>query len=443
MIQIRKGLNIPIQGLPDQQITTGNAVKTVALVGEDYIGMKPTLEVSEGDRVKAGQVLFRHKKITQIQYTAPVSGKIIAINRGKKRVLQSVVIERNKEKGIAFSAWSIEQLVSLSREEVVNQLIESGLWCALRTRPLSKIPDPKTEPHSLFVTATDTRPLSADPAVIIREYQADFSSGLEILKHLTTNELYLCTAPKVDFPSNPAKHVVFSGVHPAGLPGTHIHFLDPVSMNKTVWHINYQDVIAIGKLFTTGHLWQERIISLAGPQVKNPRLIITVPGASLLELIANELKEGENRIISGSVLGGRKITERLDFLGRYDNQISVLKEGRERSFLHYLSLGLNRFSVMPVYLSSLMKRQFSMTTTTNGSPRAMVPVGSYERIMPLDILPTQLLRALIVGDTEMAHHLGAMELDEEDLALCTFVCPGKYEYGAILRNNLTQIEEEG
>ncbi|MCY4330012.1 MAG: Na(+)-translocating NADH-quinone reductase subunit A [Endozoicomonadaceae bacterium] len=444
MIQIKKGLNIPIQGIPDQQITTGNLIKTVALVGEDYIGMKPVMEIAKGDQVRAGEVLFRHKRTEQIQYTAPVSGKIVAINRGQKRVLQSVVIERNEEEGRTFTTWSFEQLAALTREEVIQQLTESGLWCALRARPFSKIPDPKTAPHSLFVTAMDTRPLAADPAVIIKAYQADFSSGLEVLKHLTAGELYLCTAPNAGFPSGPAEQVTFSGPHPAGLPGTHIHFVDPVSVNKTVWHINYQDVIAIGKLFTTGHLWQERIISLAGPQVKNPRLIKTVPGACLNEIVAGELTEAENRVISGSVLSGRQADSKaVDFLGRYDNQVSVLEEGRERTFLHYLRLGLKRFSVMPVYLSYLFKQKFAMTTTTNGSPRAMVPVGSYERIMPLDILPTQLLRALIVGDTEMAHQLGALELDEEDLALCTFVCPGKYEYGSVLRDNLRRIEEEG
>lgn len=443
MIRIRQGLNIPISGLPDQRITEGNPVSKVALLGDDYIGMKPTMMVSEGDIIRAGQPLFTDKKTPGVQYTAPVSGKVTGVHRGEKRALQSVVIERSDEEGIQFQAWSVGELASLSEANVKEQMVESGLWSALRTRPYSKVPAPDSQPHSIFITAMDTRPLSANPEVIIQIYQADFSSGLHVLQHLTPGKLYLCAAPGADIPSEPAEHVTFSGPHPAGLPGTHIHFLDPVSADKAVWYLGYQDVIAIGKLFTSGQLWQERIIALSGPQVKQPRLVRTIPGACLDEVTVNELVSGENRVISGSVLGGRQGVGPLAFLGRYHDQVSVLKEGRERSFLHYLSPGIRRFSVLPVYLSRFFKQRFNMTTTTNGSPRAMVPVGSYERIMPLDILPTQLLRALIVGDIEMAQGLGMLELDEEDLALCTFVCPGKYEYGPILRDNLTLMEKEG
>ncbi len=233
-------------------------------------------------------------------------------------------------------------------------------------------------------------------------------------------------------------------MHPAGNAGTHIHHLDPVSATKTVWTISYQDVIAIGLLFTTGVLSTERVISLAGPQVREPRLVRTRLGASLDEINAGQLKDGENRVVSGSVFGGRTASGPFAFLGRYHNQISVLAEGRDRPFLHYLRAGFNNFSSLSIYVSSFFKgKTYDFNTTTNGSERAMVPIGAYERIMPLDILPTQLLRSLIVGDTDTAQKLGCLELDEEDLALCTFVCPGKYEYGPILRNNLTRIEKEG
>ena len=207
--------------------------------------------------------------------------------------------------------------------------------------------------------------------------------------------------------------------------------------------MGYQDVIAIGHLFTSGKLFTDCVVALAGPQVNKPRLIKTRVGASLAELTAGELKAGENRIISGSVFGGRTSEDALAFVGRYHTQVSVLEEGRDRPMLHYLRPGADRFSVMPIYITKLMTRLFDFTTTTNGSERAMVPIGTYERIMPLDVLPTQLLRALIVEDMESAISLGALELDEEDLALCTFVCPGKYEYGPILRKNLTRIEVEG
>ena len=295
----------------------------------------------------------------------------------------------------------------------------------------------------------DSSPLAADPEIIARESSDDFINGVNVLSRLTTGKVFLCRAlssfegiEKQNLAEN-VQVETFAGPHPAGLTGTHVHFLDPVSLAKQVWSINYQDVIAIGKLFTTGKISTERVIALAGPQVTKPRLLKTRLGANLEELCAGELQADENRVISGSVLSGRAARGVESYLGRYHLQISVLKEGRERVLLGYLSPGTKRHSVLGIYLSSLLKgRKFPFTTTTNGSTRAMVPVGSYERVMPMDILPTQLLRALIVGDIESAQNLGALELDEEDLALCTYVCPGKYEYGPILRDNLSRIEKE-
>ena len=220
--------------------------------------------------------------------------------------------------------------------------------------------------------------------------------------------------------------------------------LDPVSIGKTVWQINYQDVIAIGHLFTDGKLWTERVVALGGPMVERPRLLKTRLGANLDELTAGELQPGNNRVISGSVFGGRIALGPVAYLGRYHQQISVLAEGDDREMIHYLRPGVNKHSVLNIFVSKLKaNKQFDFTTTTNGSPRAMVPLGNYEMVMPLDILPTQLLRYLIVGDTDMAQKLGCLELDEEDLALCSYVCAGKYEYGPILRDNLTLIEKEG
>ena len=240
----------------------------------------------------------------------------------------------------------------------------------------------------------------------------------------------------------------FAGPHPAGLPGTHIHFLDPVSMDKTVWHINYQDVIAIGKLFDTGRLFVERIISLAGPVVNEPRLLRTRLGASVDDLVNEQLCEVDRRVISGSVLSGRKAAGVFGYLGRYHNQVSAVAEGHEREFMGWQMPGFNKFSVKNTFASSIYSlinpnKRFNMTTNTGGSKRAMVPIGSYEKVMPLDILPTFLLRALLTSDTDQAQALGCLELNEDDLALCTFVCPGKMEYGPLLRQCLDTIEREG
>jgi Na+-transporting NADH:ubiquinone oxidoreductase subunit A len=291
----------------------------------------------------------------------------------------------------------------------------------------------------------DTNPLAADPTVVIAPYAADFENGLKVLTRLAN--VWLCKAEGSNVPGEQLSGVRtegFAGPHPAGLPGTHIHMLDPVNETKQVWHINYQDVIAVGKLFTEGRLWTERVVALGGPQVESPRLLKTRIGANLDELTAGELKSGVNRVVSGSVFGGRHAHGPVAYLGRYHQQVSVLLEGTDRQMIHYLRPGVDKHSVLNVFVSKFNpSKLFDLTTTTNGSPRAMVPVGNYEQVMPLDILATPLLRYLIVGDTEMAQKLGCLELDEEDLALCSYVCAGKYEYGPILRDNLTRIEKEG
>lgn len=451
MIRIKRGLDLPITGEPQQSIDDAPRPKTVALLAPDYIGMKPTMAVRVGDEVRVGQLLFSDKRTPGVQYTSPATGHVAAINRGAKRVFQSVVVELSgsgDENPVEFRAWNDAELAQLPRQQVVEELVASGLWTALRQRPFSRVPSPEgPPPRSLFVTAMDTNPLAADPAPIIAEHGRDFVNGLQVLRHLTEGPLFLCKAPGANIPGGDLSFVrveEFAGPHPAGLPGTHIHFLDPVGPRKTVWYINYADVIAVGKLFTTGRLWTERVIALAGPGVKRPRLLRTRLGASIPDITAGEFEDNA-RVISGSVLAGRRAQPPNEYLGRYHLQISAVPEERERVFLGWQDPGFGKFSVTRAFASAFVGagKKFRMTTTMNGSRRAMVPIGTYERVMPLDMLPTYLLRALIIGDTEQAQALGCLELDEEDLALCTFVCPGKYEYGPLLRRALTQIEKEG
>jgi Na+-transporting NADH:ubiquinone oxidoreductase subunit A len=300
----------------------------------------------------------------------------------------------------------------------------------------------------MLVTAIDTNPLAPRPERILAEQAVEFRHGMQVLRHLTDGELFLCTAPQADIPGKDLDFVTlaeFAGPHPAGLPGTHIHFLSPASEKRTVWHIGYQDVVAVGKLFVTGRLSAERVVALAGPSVTRPRLIRTQLGAWVDELVEGELEPGRQRVISGSVLSGRTSEGVVAYLGRYHQQISVLAEGGEREFLGWQTPGFQKFSLKRVFASAFVgkNQKFAFTTSLEGSRRAMVPIGTYESVMPLDIVPTFLLRALITRDTEQAQLLGCLELDEEDLALCTFVCPGKYEYGPMLRRTLTEIEKEG
>lgn len=451
LIKIKKGLDLPISGKPEQRVHTARAVRHVALLGVDHVDLKPTMLVAEGDKVKLGQALFEHKKLPGVRFTAPGSGEVVAINRGARRMLQSVVIRLDEtEQAETYASFTPDQLSSIPPEQVVENLLASGLWTALRTRPYSKIPDPASRPAAIFVNAMDSNPLAADPAPIIEAEADAFGHGLTVLSRLTEGTLWVCKAADAQLSQSEglgkSSVASFDGPHPAGLSGTHIHFLDPVHAHKTVWYLNYQEVIAIGKLFTTGQLWTERIVALGGPQVKEPRLLRTRLGACIEELVEGELVDGDNRAISGAVLSGRRAAGWSSYLGRHHLQISVLREGTEREFLGWLNPAGPKFSFLNVMLSSFSRgsnMSVNFTTTQNGSPRAMVPVGTFEDIMPLDILPTQLLRYLLVGDTDMAQKLGCLELDEEDLALCSFVCVGKYDYAPVLRKNLNQIEREG
>ncbi len=449
MIKLKRGLDIAISGKPEQRIHPGPEVRTVGVLGQDYGTYKrlPTLLVNEGDRVRLGQPLVRGKHLTSVTTNSPGSGVVEYIERGARRFLRSITIRLEGDDEETFNAWQAEELAGLNRAQVRDNLLASGLWLAFRTRPYSLVPDPESEPYAIFVTAMDTRPLAADPAVIIAESPDDFSNGLTVISRLTPGKVFVCKSPGTTLPTAGTDAVSvaeFAGPHPAGLAGTHIHFLAPVGAQRTVWHLNYQDVIAIGRLFTSGRLSTERIIALGGPQVFNPRLIRTRLGASITELVRDELRAGESRAISGSILSGHHAVGKTAFLGRYHLQVSVLREGRKRELFGWLAPGFQKYSASKVFAAGFLpNREFNLTTSRNGSPRAMVPTGSFERVMPLDILPTQLLRALVTRDTEAAMALGCLELDEEDLALCTFVDTGKYDYGPILRRNLQQIRKEG
>lgn len=451
-IKITKGLDIPISGAPTQQVSDAKAVTEVALLGHEYVGMKPTMFVVEGDKVALGQKLFEDKKTPGVFYTSPGAGEVIAIHRGARRALQSVVIRLEGDAQETFTSYQASELPSIDRDKAQQNLLDSGLWTAFRTRPYSKVPLPNSVPSAIFVTAIDTNPLAADPAVIIAEQRDAFTNGLAVLSNLTDGAVHTCQAAGADLGNTGASKVTsFSGPHPAGLAGTHIAILDPVHAEKTVWTIGYQDVIAIGHLFTTGKLNVERVIALSGPKVKNPRLVKTRLGAHLGDVLKGDIEapgeeEGAPRVISGSVLSGHKTGPWSRYLGRYHNQVTVIAEGQPREFMGWIMPGRKKFSATRAFLASMLpKKLYAMSSTTNGSPRAIVPIGVYENVVPsqMNILPTQLLRALMVNDTDSAQALGCLELDEEDLALLSFIDPGKHNFGPVLRQSLEQIERDG
>ena len=463
---IKKGLNLPIKGQPKQEVQQGDAVGRVAVVADDYPFMKAKMLVAEGDTVRRGQRLFEDRKNPGVFFTAPGAGTVTAVNRGDKRALVSVVIElsESERKGSptddelqTFESYKSGGAAKQDAESVRALMIESGLWTALRARPLSQIPAVDSSCAALFVTAIDTNPLSVDVNVALEGKSEDFREGLIALAKLTDGPMFVCQGEGSDFSAavkgiENAQLETFTGDHPAGLVGTHIHTLYPVNRERIVWHIGYQDVVAAGRLFKTGQLDVERVISFAGPAATKPAVIRTRLGAEVAPLVSGRTAASETRLVDGSVFYGRTMSndlEREGFLGRYRVQVTAILEGRERVFLGWLQPGGEKFSVTRAFFSPMMSGQFgggrffNFTTSTNGSHRAMVPIGLFEKVTPLDIMPTFLLRALVKDDLERAEALGCLELDEEDLALFTFVSPGKEDYGPALRRVLTTIWKEG
>jgi len=447
MIKLQKGLDLPISGEPRHVIHDSPKVKSVAVLGEDFVGMKPTMMVKVGDQVKKGQVLFNDKKNEGVCFTAPASGTVSAINRGPKRVLQSVVVDVSGDESVQFKKYSESDLTSLSPEDVESNLIESGMWQSFRTRPFSKSPVKGSRPAALFVTAIDTNPLAANAAFVINHYADAFKAGLTIISKLTSGTMHVCTAPepRLELPvvAN-LKETSFSGPHPAGLAGTHIHFLEPVTVDRVVWTIGYADVIGIGKLFLTGELFTERLISIAGPMVEHPRLYKTRIGANTDELLAGLLTSGEARVVSGSLFSGHKAAGPHAYLGFFHSQISVIEEGRKRELLGWKMPGFDKFSVKRSYAGGWFPwKKFDMTSSTGGSERSIVPIGMYEKVLPIDTEATFLVRSLLTRDSDLGVALGILDMDEEDVGLLSFVCPGKNEYGPMLREVLSSIERDG
>ena len=411
-IAIRRGMDIRLAGAPVQSLGEVRPAGFAALLGRDYPGIRPHFLVEVGEAVVRGQPLFVDRKRPDIAFTAPVSGTVADIARGARRMLDALVLRVGDAPPRRFDSIDPADPGALRQ-----LLLASGLWTAFRTRPFERLPDPDASPAAIFVTAIDTAPLAADPALVISANETAFRAGVEALGHLTEGPVFVCQAPGAPLAPEAGRIRVaeFAGPHPAGLPGTHIHHLMPASAARTVWHIGYQDVIAIGLLLATGELWGERIVSLAGPAVRRPRLVHVAPGADIDELASGGNVAPDAALLSGSVLHGHSSR----FLGRYHTQVTALSPrpgvGRLGDALRWL----------------LRRRPHD----------AILPVTAYERVMPLGLLPVPLLRALAVGDVETAERLGCLELAEDDLALLNYVCPTGTDYGPLLRHALDEIGE--
>jgi Na+-transporting NADH:ubiquinone oxidoreductase subunit A len=445
--RLRLGLDLPLAGEPEQSVHPAPRVETVALLADDYVGLKPTFHVRPGDGVLPGQLLFEDKSNPGVRFTSPAAGIVRAIHRGERRAFRSLVIERRGDHPqVAFEAHTRRKPGELDAAAIRALLVESGLWTAFRTRPFSRVPAVDAQPYAIFVTAIDTRPHAPLVSRALAGRMDDFAAGLACVARLCAGTTFLCVSPESGIAAPDIERVrveTFVGPHPAGNAGTHIHFLAPVDLGRTAWHVGYQDVAAIGRLVATGRLDLERVISLAGPGVARPRLLRAPLGASTSDLARDGVEPGVQRLVAGSVLDGRTaMGEALGYLGRYHLQLSALPEGTSREMFGWIAPGADKFSLWGVVLGAFHRRKRALSTATHGGVRAMVPIGAYERVMPLDLMPTFLLRALVSRQDDWAEEMGALELDEEDLALCTFVCPGKTEYGPLLRAALTRIRKE-
>ncbi len=443
-----RGLDLPLAGAPEQSEAERVPCPRVALVAADYPGLKPTLRVQPGDRVLRGQPLLQDKRQPGVLFTAPAAGRIAAVHRGERRALRSVVIDVDDDDSAGaqadLAALGPRPGAKLDRDALRSVLLASGLWTALRTRPYSRIPEPGSAPAALFITATDTQPHAPRPDVVLAQRAEDFDAGLRALDELTDGPLFLCVGAGLDWtaPSGRIRVERFDGPHPAGNVGWHIHRLFPVDGRRVVWHIGYQDVAALGRLLRTGVLDTYRTIALAGPGVVRPRLLRVRLGASLSALTERELRAGPARVISGSVLNGRTVTDETDsYLGRYHLQVCALPPPQQRRLFDGLRAGADRFSATRAFASVLRRGPFAMTVAVHGPRRPMVPAVPYERLLPFDIEPVLLLRALLGADDAQVERLGGLELDEEDLALATWMCPSKSDYGTLLRESLERLRE--
>lgn len=412
--RIRKGLDLSLPGRPEQAISNGRPVSSVAILGRDYPGLRPEFRVNQGDRVRTGQVLFVDRARPGIAFTAPASGTIAAIEHGQPRHFDELVIRVESEVSEIFE-HSGETLGAAGTRAL---LLESGLWSSFLTRPYGRIPDPDQVPQAIFVTAIDTNPLAADVFTVVGPCLDQFRRGIEALKSLTEGKVYVCQPPGAHLAESDEQVLTatFSGPHPAGLAGTHIHHLMPVSAQRTVWQVGYQDVIAIGHLLATGALWTERIVALTGPGLRAPRLIRTRLGASLDDLLEGEPVNGNVRVASGSVLSGRLSA----YLGRYHAQVTVLSGDAQSS----------RDGPWTRLWRSL----------SGGTDAPLVPLERLDGVLPLDVLAVPLMRALAVGDIDSAEQLGCLELLEEDVALLSYLCAERCDYGELLRRTLDQLE---
>ena len=444
-----KGYDIKLVGSPESQNIVSATVSRYALRPTDFRGISPIpkVVVAVGDEVKAGDTLFFDKKRPEIMYVAPVSGEVVEINRGAKRAISEVVILADKE--VSFKQFTPPSL-SADREELVKFLCESGAWPLFNQRPFDVVPSLEEVPANIFISTFDTAPLALDYSKVVAGNESAFQKGLDVLTKLTSGDVYLGLdgrgeqPPAVFAEAKGVKKNYFAGKHPAGNVGVQIHHTAPIKGEEKVWTLDVQEVITLGKLFSEGKYDATRVVSIGGVQVAEPRLVRVYQGANIGDLLgANGLNEGETRLIEGDVLSG-KTAEPANFLGFKSDQISAIKEGKYHELFGWLLPLKPRPTISGTYPNFLFPNfKFEGDTNTHGEKRAFVVSGQYESVLPMDIYPQHLAKAIMTGDIEKMEGLGINELSEEDVALCEFVCTSKMPMQQLLREGLDVMREQG
>ena len=444
-IRLKKGLNIQLIGASEQVYSTSEVAKTYELKPTDFHELTPKLTVKIGDKVKAGTILFVDKYNERVKFCSPVSGEVIDIVRGEKRRILKVVIISDIE--IEYEDLNSENTTGLSREKIIDKMCSNGVWPFVRQKPYDVIANPLDTPKSIFISAFNSEPIAIDNDFALYGKEELFQYGLDIITKLTSGITHL----NIDGYSNPSKVFAdakgvqvnrISGMHPSGNVGVQIHHIDPINKDDIIWYLSPQDVITIATLFKDGKYDVSRVIAVSGSQIKNPRYYRTIAGASILNFLKDNLNEGKTRVISGNVLTGKKIDEN-GTLGFYDYQITAIPEGDESEFLGWIAPGLNKFSASRTFLSWLSpSKKYNLDANLHGEERSYVMTGEYEKVLPMDIYPNQLIKAIMIEDIELMENLGIYEVSPEDFALCEFVCTSKIEVQKIIRHGLDLVRKE-
>ena len=444
VVKLKRGLDINLKGKPQKKIVQLPLAETYALKPSDYKFVTPRVQAKVGDRVKAGTVLFYDKYKPEIVFTSPVSGEVIEIRRGERRRILEYIVKTDGQ--IEYEQFLTGTAADLSDDQIIENLVKSGLWTAIIQRPYGIIADPKQKPKAVHISTFDTAPLAPDYQFIFKDDIEDFQLGIDILAKISGAKVFLNLDGKLkDDIFSQVKNVEitrFVGKHPAGNVGVQIHHLTPVMKGDVVWTVSAQDVVFIGRLFRTGKYDLTRIIALAGSEVRDPQYYKVIVGTNVEPIIKDQISNANVRIISGNVLTGSKI-DKKGYLGRYDNMITVIPEGDYYEFMAWAGLGLKKYSTSRTFFSWLFpKKEWVIDTNLHGGERPFVITGRMDKVLPMEIMPEFLLKAILANDIDRMEALGIYEVVEEDLALCEFVCVSKIDIQDIVKQGLQAMIKE-